>query len=106
MNSPVTLPNATVGQNYTANLAQLTNLKGGVPPYSFSLNSGSSLPTGLSLQSSGVVTGTPSGVGSSTFGFTVADSSGAAIMTKQGEIYAKNADFISTDSDVIASVQK
>jgi hypothetical protein len=77
MNSPVVLPNAQVGQSYSASLLTLTGLSGGVPPYTWTLSNGS-LPAGLSLSSSGLVTGTPSGAGSSSFGFTVKDSSGLA----------------------------
>jgi hypothetical protein len=79
MNSPVILPNARLGQTYSADLASLAQLKGGIPPYSFTLTSGS-LPSGLSLSSAGVVTGTALSAGSANFGFTVTDSSGAAMM--------------------------
>lgn len=79
MNSPVTLPNASVNQPYTADLASLTSLRENGQPCgtcSFSLASGS-LPTGLSLSSSGVVHGTPSGAGSFNFSFTVSDATNA-----------------------------
>lgn len=75
--SPVTLPNGQVGVAYSASLATIAAPSGGVPPYSWSLTGGS-LPTGLSLSSSGVVSGTPSGPGSTSFTFTVKDSSGLA----------------------------
>lgn len=77
LNSPVTLPNFQLGQQYTADLASLTAVKGGTAPYTFSLSSGS-LPTGLTLSAGGAVTGTPSGAGcfKCSFGFTVMDSSG------------------------------
>lgn len=78
MNSTPTLPNAVVGTAYSASLQSLTGLKGGIPPYTWTLSSGV-LPTGLSLTSSGNITGTPSSAGSSTFGFTVKDSSGLAL---------------------------
>lgn len=78
MNSPLTLPNAQVAVNYSADLGKLSSLKGGTPPYQFSLSSGS-LPTGLSLSSSGIVAGLPSGAGSFNFGFTVKDASGLAL---------------------------
>jgi len=78
MSSPVTLPNAQVAVNYSADLGKLSSLKGGVPPYQFKLSSGS-LPTGLSLSASGIVSGTPSGAGSFSFGFTVKDASGLAL---------------------------
>lgn len=78
MNSPVTLPNASPGKAYSANLAAAANLTGGIPPYTFSLTSGS-LPSGLTLSSNGTITGIPSLAGSFTFGFTVKDSSGVAL---------------------------
>jgi large repetitive protein len=82
MNSPVNLPNATVGQAYSASLQTVTGLSGGVPPYTWALTSGS-LPQGLALSpSSGIVSGTPSGAGSSTFQFSVTDSSGSAFIVK------------------------
>ncbi len=77
MLSPVTLPNAPVGVAYSQNLASLIQLSGGVPPYKFSLAPGASLPPGLSLLSSGIVSGTPSGAASSIFNFIVTDSSGS-----------------------------
>ena len=78
MNSPVVLPNAKAGTSYSASLLTVTGLAGGVPPYTWTLTSGS-LPPGLSLSSNGVVAGVPSSSGSSTFGFTVTDSSGLAL---------------------------
>lgn len=78
MNSPVVLPNAQVGAAYSASLQAATGLSGGVPPYSWTISSGS-LPAGLTLSSAGAITGTPSSGGSTTFGFTVKDSSGLAM---------------------------
>jgi hypothetical protein len=49
-----TLPSATQKYAYQANL----NATAGTPPYTWSLASGSSLPTGLSLSSSGIISGT------------------------------------------------
>ena len=89
MNSPVTLPNAQAGQTFTASLASLANPRGGIPPYTF-LCSG--LPTGLSCSSSGVVSGMPSGAGSSTFNFTVTDSSGLASLFRQANPFICNCD--------------
>ena len=67
------LPNGTVGSSYSQTLAA----SGGVPPYSNWTVSGGSLPAGLSLNAStGVISGTPSTVGASTFSVTVADSAG------------------------------
>jgi hypothetical protein len=66
-----TLPGGNVGSAYTANVAAT----GGYPSYSFALASGS-LPSGLSLSSSGLISGTPTAGGTSTFTVTVTDSFG------------------------------
>src|SRR6266702_1028218 len=58
------LPGATVGVPYSATLTA----DGGLPPYTWSVISGA-LPTGLSLDSAGNITGTPTAIG--TFNFTV-----------------------------------
>lgn len=65
------LPNATVGQSYT----QTITASAGTAPYSFSLASGS-LPTGLSLDPNGTVSGTPTAAGSFTFTVTATDGNG------------------------------
>jgi len=55
-----TLPNATLDSPYTEALTA----SGGVSPYTFSLDSTSAaLPAGLSLSSSGVISGTPTATG-------------------------------------------
>jgi hypothetical protein len=69
-----TLPSATQSAAYQANL----NASGGTTPYSWKLASGSSLPSGLSLSSAGVITGTLASTvttGTSSFSATVTDSS-------------------------------
>jgi hypothetical protein len=48
-----TLPEGTIGSNYSAVLTAA----GGVPPYSWSLATGSTLPAGLTLSSGGVISG-------------------------------------------------
>lgn len=63
--SSVTLPAATSGQSYAGSLTA----SGGASPYTWSIAKGS-LPTGLSLSSSGAVTGKPTVTG--TFSFTAA----------------------------------
>ncbi|PXV59883.1 Putative Ig domain-containing protein [Dyella jiangningensis] len=65
------VPNAVVNVAYS----QTLTASGGTAPYTFSLESGS-LPAGLSLNTStGVISGTPTTVGSATFGIRATDSS-------------------------------
>jgi hypothetical protein len=54
---------ATVGTVGTAYQFQL-EATGGVPPYTWAVGSGSTLPAGLALSSAGVVSGTPTAAGS------------------------------------------
>ncbi len=73
--SPVTitttsLPNGVPGQPYSASL----QASGGTAPYTWSVASGS-LPAGLSLSSGGVISGTPTSAGTSTFTVKATDSS-------------------------------
>jgi len=63
------LPDGTVGVAYS----QMLQAAGGIPPYTWSLGS-SSLPIGLSLSSSGAVTGTPTASGNVTFNPQITDS--------------------------------
>lgn len=74
------LPNATQNAAYSATLTA----QGGTPPYSWTLASGSSLPTGLSLSSSGAITGSldPSvTAGNYTFTATATDSASGTANT-------------------------
>lgn len=64
-----TLPTGMVGVAYSTTLAAA----GGTPPYIWSITSGS-LPAGLGLSSSGVISGTPTTDGTATFSGTVTDS--------------------------------
>ncbi len=68
----VRLPMAFIGQNYRANLQAAA----GTQPYSFSIVSGT-LPAGLTLDSNGTISGTPTTAGQSTVTFRVTDASGA-----------------------------
>jgi hypothetical protein len=71
-NSPI-LPQATVSGAYQVNLRGT----GGTAPYTFSLKTGSTLPTGLTLSSAGVISGTVAStvtVGKYTFTVQVQDS--------------------------------
>jgi uncharacterized protein (TIGR03437 family) len=56
------LPNGTVGQNYTSTLSAT----GGTTPYSYALLSGN-LPPGLNLLSNGTISGVPTTTGAYTF---------------------------------------
>ena len=71
--TPTTLPNAVPGSIYT----QTLTATGGTGPYTFTLASGSALPAGLSLDSSGaIVSGyTTAPMGTYTFTINVVDSS-------------------------------
>jgi hypothetical protein len=64
------LPSGTVGQAYSGQLAA----SGGTPGYTFSIDSGSSLPGDLSLSATGAITGTPQNSGTSSTTFRVQDS--------------------------------
>src|ERR1019366_8544379 len=65
------LPNGVVNVPYVS-----TTLRGqgGTPPYTWSLHPASSLPVGLTLSAGGVLTGTPTVVGATTFTVDVTDS--------------------------------
>ena len=68
------LPSGTQGTAYSKTMSA----SGGLPPYhSWSISPGS-LPTGLSLSSTGVISGTPTTPGTSTFMLTVKDSTNFA----------------------------
>jgi len=63
------LPTGNINTPYSATLMA----NGGVPPYSWSLTSGS-LPAGLTLSAGGAISGTPTAGGVSNFSLQVADS--------------------------------
>ncbi len=67
-----TLQTGTVGLAYS----QTLTVSGGTPPYTWALMSGV-LPAGLSLSNTGVVSGTPGGVGTSSFTVGVTDNASA-----------------------------
>ncbi len=67
--STTSLTSGSVGVPYTASLSAT----GGVPPYTWSITSGT-LPAGLTLQSSGFISGTPTNQESQTFTVQVSDS--------------------------------
>ncbi len=66
--TPATLPLAAVGVAYSQNLAAA----GGAAPYAFTDTAGN-LPAGLSLSSSGSLSGTPSAIGTNVFTVTATD---------------------------------
>ena len=67
--NPASLPNGQQGTAYN----QTVTATGGTGPYTFAVTSGS-LPAGLTLSSGGVLSGTPSGSGASTFTVQATDS--------------------------------
>ena len=71
--TPSPLAPGTVGVAYSQTLAA----SGGVTPYTWSITSGS-LPSGLSLTTAGIISGTPTSVGTSNFTVQVAGSNGGA----------------------------
>lgn len=70
--APATLPSPAQGLAYSATFSA----SGGVAPYSFSVTG--ALPPGLSLTNGGVLSGTPTASGTSTFTVLATDSSGGA----------------------------
>ena len=72
------LPNATVNKSYSETVVAT----GGSGGFTYSLQSGSNLPTGLSLSTSGVITGTPSAEGTTTFYIVATDAEGITVTEK------------------------
>jgi Putative Ig domain len=71
-----TLPSGAVGTAYSLQFAAT----GGTSPYTWSVASGSTLPAGLTLSSTGLLSGTPTAaVSAATFGITVTDSESPAV---------------------------
>jgi gliding motility-associated-like protein len=67
------LPAASTGTAYVARVNEAT---GGTPGYTYTLASGTSLPAGLSLSATGVISGTPAAAGNYNFSITASDSRG------------------------------
>ncbi|GEM_PF-1186367 len=67
--APTTLPSAVVGTAYT----QTITASGGTTPYTYAITSGS-LNAGLTLDSTGLLSGTPTAGGTATFTVTATDS--------------------------------
>ncbi len=68
-----TLSNASNGFSYSK---QINPATGGTPGFTYALTSGSSLPAGLSLSSTGLISGTPTTTGNFTFSITTTDTKG------------------------------
>lgn len=68
-----TLPNGSNGFAYSS---QITTATGGTPTFTYVLASGSSLPAGLTLSASGLISGTPTATGSYPFSIVATDSKG------------------------------
>src|SRR5439155_26611805 len=71
--TPATLPNGLSKSPYSETLSG----SGGTDPYTFVLTGGS-LPAGLSLSTGGVISGTPTGSGKSTFTVGTTDANGCS----------------------------
>lgn len=69
------LPSGTLGTGYTATV----NAAGGTSPYVFTVTGGS-LPAGLTLAGSGLLSGTPTAASTSSFTVTVTDAKGQTAM--------------------------
>jgi hypothetical protein len=69
--APATLPNGTTGVPYS----QTLSASGGSGPYSFGVTVGT-LPAGLTLTAAGLLSGTPSSSGSSSFSVRATDANG------------------------------
>nr|WP_298096091.1 putative Ig domain-containing protein [uncultured Shinella sp.] len=68
--TPSTVATPAIGTSYN----QAISTSGGTGPYTYALVSGSNLPPGLTLSSSGVISGTPTGSGPYNFSVRVTDS--------------------------------
>lgn len=77
-----TLPNGAVGTAYSQTVAA----SNGTAPYSFQVTAGS-LPSGLTLATSGALSGTPTAAGTFNFTVTVTDSSGTPGSSTASQAY-------------------
>ncbi|MBB6501399.1 putative Ig domain-containing protein [Pedobacter cryoconitis] len=68
-----TLNNGTVGSAYSKQISPAT---GGTPTYTYTLAAGTALPAGLTISSSGLITGNPTVAGTVNFGLVATDISG------------------------------
>ena len=87
LNTPVTLPNGQAGTTYSANLATMAQVTGTSTSQSFSLKSGA-LPSGLTLQSNGSVTGMTRAAGTYSITYSVTDTSQLALRALHSKFLA------------------
>ena len=87
------LQGGMIGSSYSETISAV----GGTSPYTYSISAGS-LPDGLSMSSAGVISGTPTTAGTSTFTVTVTDNTGAT-GTQQFSITVVAATTTSTPSN-------
>jgi len=75
--APLTITTSSLPSGVATSPYPSTTLQaaGGVPPYTWALAAGSSLPAGLSLSTAGVLSGTPAAASSGRLTFVVTDSS-------------------------------
>ncbi|WP_316801046.1 putative Ig domain-containing protein [Pedobacter frigidisoli] len=71
-----TLKNATIASPYSVQLPVAT---GGTPGYTYALAAGSTLPAGLTLSTTGLVSGTPTATGNPTFDVVVTDTKNCSV---------------------------
>lgn len=76
---PTTLPSAAWGSNYNATFTA----SGGIGPYTYTVETGA-LPSGMSLSSSGTLSGTPTAAGTSNFSVRATDSNGQFVVQNYG----------------------
>ncbi len=93
------LPQGRSGADYRANIVAI----GGAPPYVYSIVEGR-LPAGLEMNSNGIITGRPDGVGSYNFTVQVRDSQGA--QSRVALLLFINGDMLSIQPDSIVDGQK
>jgi uncharacterized repeat protein (TIGR03803 family) len=71
----VSLPDGRVGTSYLQTLAA----SGGTPPYTWRLSGAAVLPKGLSLSAAGVISGTPTAAGTTSFTMAAVDSASQVV---------------------------
>jgi len=74
--SATTLSNAAVNKAYAK---QITAATGGIPAYTYTVATGSTLPAGITLSSTGLISGTPAVADTYTFSLTATDSFGCKV---------------------------